>query len=383
MTATAGDVRMASVMVVVGTRPEAIKLAPVVQALRGTGLAVRICLSGQHPDLAGAALADFGLAADRLLSACRPGQSLAELGARALSQLAAAMTRDRPRVVVVQGDTTTALAAALAARAGGRLVAHVEAGLRTFDIAAPFPEELNRVAIARVANLHFAPTPGARANLIAEGVAPRDIEVTGNTIVDAVFWLGMRKAAPQRARAPYILVTAHRREDRERRFAALASALRRLVSSHEIGVRFVVHPGVEPELLQQIAAIARVELLEPMSHAAFIAELAGARLAVTDSGGIQEEASVLGVPTLVVRAATERPEVLADGAVQLVGEDALRIERAAAAILADPAPHAKRYAAASAIGDGKASVRIARRVARALMCCRDQSSLAGADCSCT
>jgi UDP-N-acetylglucosamine 2-epimerase len=258
-------------MVVVGTRPEAIKLAPVVQALRGTGLAVRICLSGQHPDLAGAALADFGLVADRLLSACRPGQSLAELGTRALSQLAAAMTRDRPRVVVVQGDTTT----------------------------------------------------------------------------------------------------------------ALASALRRLVSSHEIGVRFVVHPGVEPELLQQIAAIARVELLAPMSHAAFIAELAGARLAVTDSGGIQEEASVLGVPTLVVRAATERPEVLADGAVQLVGEDALRIERAAAAILADPAPHAKRYAAASAIGDGKASVRIARRVARALMCCRDQSSLAGADCSCT
>ncbi|BBE33808.1 non-hydrolyzing UDP-N-acetylglucosamine 2-epimerase [Sphingosinicella microcystinivorans] len=355
-------VPVGAVKIVIGTRPEAIKLAPVVLALRALHLPVRVCLTGQHPEMATQALTPFGIAADVNLHLMRPGQSLAELTRRAVDAIALRLARRQPSWVIVQGDTTSALAGAIAARQLGIPVAHVEAGLRSFDLSQPYPEELNRTLIARLATLHFAPTPGAEANLRAEGVPGKAIEVTGNTVVDALHrTLSTLPPAPRRARR-LVLATLHRRENRETAFPEIIDALATIASRGDVDVLLPRHPGCPPEVYTPLEACPAARLVPPMPYPAFIAALASAHLVITDSGGIQEEASALGIPTLVVRVLTERPEVIDAGTALVVDTAKSGILSAATRLLDDPDAHRSMTNASRRIGDGKAAERIARRL---------------------
>lgn len=351
-----------TVMVIIGTRPEAIKLAPLVLALRALELPTRVCLTGQHPEMAAEALDPFGIAADANLALMRPGQSLSELTERAVGALALLLARERPAWVVVQGDTTSALAGAIAARQAGIPVAHVEAGLRSFDLSQPYPEEINRTLIARLATLHFAPTPGARANLRAEGVPDAAIAVTGNTVVDALHWTlrDLPPAAPSDRRL--ILATLHRRENREAAFPEIIGALAAIAARGDVEVLLPRHPGCPPGIYASLEACPAARLVPPMPYPAFVAALAAAHLVVTDSGGVQEEASALGVPTLVVRALTERPEVVEAGTALVVDTARDGILAAATRLLDDDEAHRRMANASTRIGDGKAAERIARRL---------------------
>nr|WP_184067054.1 UDP-N-acetylglucosamine 2-epimerase (non-hydrolyzing) [Sphingosinicella soli] len=349
-------------MVVIGTRPEAIKLAPVVLALRALSLPVCVCLTGQHPEMAGEALAFFGIDADVNLALMRPGQSLAELTERAVGAAALLLARERPAWMIVQGDTTSALAGAIAARQAGIPVAHVEAGLRSFDLAQPYPEELNRTLIARLATLHFAPTPGAEANLRAEGIPDTAIEVTGNTVVDALYrTVETLPAIPPRPRR-LVLATLHRRENRETAFPGIIGALAEIAARGDTDVLLPRHPGCAPGTYAPLEAILSARLVPPMPYPAFVSALSAAYLVITDSGGVQEEASALGVPTLVVRALTERPEVVEAGTALIVNTARNDILAAATRLLDDSAAHRRMAIASTRIGDGKAAERIARRL---------------------
>ena len=348
------------VLLVAGTRPEAIKLAPVAIALRRLDIATRICLSGQHPELAPDALGAFGLVADHRLRIMHAGQTLEALHARGEAAVGALLDEARPALVIVQGDTTTALAAASAAAARGIAVAHVEAGLRSHDIASPFPEEANRIAIAALATLHFAPTEAARANLIAEGVAPAAIEVTGNTVVDALRLVTPPDALPGDGQKR-IVATLHRRENRGTT-GAVFTALASLAARADTDVLLTRHPSFGADTYRRLDAT-RVRLTQPMAYREFVAALAGARLVVTDSGGIQEETAILGVPTLVVRANTERPEALAAGTARLVGAATGAIVAAATRLLDDDDAHRAMARPTHVFGDGHAGERIAQRIA--------------------
>ena len=348
--------------IVIGTRPEAIKLAPVVLALRALRLPVRVCLTGQHPEMATEALTPFGIEADVDLGLMRPGQSLAELTRRAVDALTLRLAQKQPAWVIVQGDTTSALAGAIAARQLNIPVAHVEAGLRSFDLSQPYPEELNRTLIARLATLHFAPTPGAEANLRAEGVPNRAIEVTGNTVVDALHrTLQALPPAPQQPRR-LILATLHRRENRETAFPEIIDALAVIASRGDVDVLLPRHPGCPPEIYRPLEPYPAVRLVPPMPYPAFVAALAAAHLIITDSGGIQEEASALGIPTLIARALTERPEVVEAGTALIVDTVRDSILAAATRLLDDDDAHRSMAKASTRIGDGKAAERIARRL---------------------
>lgn len=360
------------ILVVVGTRPEAIKLAPVILALRDLGLRPRVCFTGQHSELAAAALTPFGIAADVTLSLMRAKQTLGVLHERAVVALSAVVLRERPRWVVVQGDTSSALCAAIAARQAGIAVAHVEAGLRSFDRTAPFPEEINRTLLARLAMLHFAPTPGARGNLLAENVPDTAIEVTGNTVVDALRWVEERIACkieiPVGKRL--IVATVHRRENRGRPIENIIAALMRIAARGDVHIVLPMHPGSDSRIFAPLAVMADVRLAGPMPHAEFIAHTARAHLVITDSGGVQEEASALGIPTLVTRRNTERPEVVEAGTARIVGTETADIVAAAARLLDDPVAHGRMAQASTRIGDGHAARRIARRLCRELLASR-------------
>lgn len=355
-------VSVGAMKIVIGTRPEAIKLAPVVLALRALHLPVRVCLTGQHPEMATEALAPFGIEADVDLALMRPGQSLAELTQRAVDALALRLAQKQPAWVIVQGDTTSALAGAIAARQLGIPVAHVEAGLRSFDLTQPYPEELNRTLIARLATLHFAPTPGAEANLRAEGVPRKAIEVTGNTVVDALHRTLQTVAAAPRSKQRLVLATLHRRENRESAFPEIIGALAEIAARGDVEVLLPRHPGCPPDMYAPLEIAPNVRLVPPMPYPDFVAALAAAHLIITDSGGIQEEASALGIPTLVVRALTERPEVLEAGTAIIVDTAKSGILTAATRLLDDDAAHRSMANASTRIGDGKAAERIARRL---------------------
>jgi UDP-N-acetylglucosamine 2-epimerase (non-hydrolysing) len=361
---------MVTVAVIGGTRPEAIKLAPVVLALRGRdGVRCRVCATGQHPDLFARALAIFGLRADAQLDTLRPGQPLSLLLARMLEGLDAWLDAEKPHLVVVQGDTTSTLAGAMAAFHRRIPVAHVEAGLRTGDLAAPWPEEANRLQVARLARLHFAPTAAARENLRREGVAPEAIHVTGNTAIDALLWVRERAAPPPEAdAAPTVVFTAHRRENFGAPLAAVCEAVADLASRFP-GVRFVatVHPN--PAAASTIREIlgrpddprlsaGNVRLVDPPDYPEFVALLDHSRLVLTDSGGIQEEAPSLGVPVLVLRRATERLEAVEAGIARLVGTDRARIVAEASRHLAGPDERVPASPHPTPFGDGRAAIRI-------------------------
>jgi UDP-N-acetylglucosamine 2-epimerase (non-hydrolysing) len=344
---------------ILGTRPEAIKLAPVIQGLRARpSVDCAIVSTGQHRELLDGALADFGLRPDHDLALMRPGQTLTRVTAGALVGLEPWLAAERPDWIVVQGDTTSALAGALAGFYAGIPVAHVEAGLRTHDPHAPWPEEMNRGLIGRLASLHFAPTETARANLLREGVPPGTIRVTGNTGIDAL--LAVCGRSPPPAREEMILVTGHRRESFDGGLARTAGALARL--ARRPGLRLVValhlNPRAEAPLRAALGAEGRVCLLPPQDYTAFVELMRRARLIVTDSGGVQEEAPSLGVPVLVTRDETDRPEAVEAGTVRLVGTDGAGLLAAAEELLDDPAAHARMARTHNPYGDGRAAPRI-------------------------
>ena len=329
--------------VVIGTRPEAIKLAPVVAAARSRPehFHVSVVRTGQHRELVDQLMQEFDLRVDVDLAIMRPDQDLAHVMSASLSGLSRHMKETRPDWALVQGDTTTTFAGALAAFYNRVRVGHVEAGLRTGQRDNPFPEEANRCMTARLASLHFAPTETARRNLLAEGLDDADIVVTGNTVIDAlqqVLATGAAETAePHLAAQPYVLVTAHRRESHGPALASICDGLTTLLQRHpQLDVWLPMHPSpaVRGMLQQRLGAHPRVRLTEPLGYRAMVGAMHGALLVLTDSGGIQEECAALGKPVLVLRESTERVEALDAGVARLVGTDARQIVEAACELLA-------------------------------------------------
>ncbi|MEO8141663.1 MAG: UDP-N-acetylglucosamine 2-epimerase (non-hydrolyzing) [Sphingomicrobium sp.] len=343
---------------VVGTRPEAIKLAPIAFALTAEGLRPRLLFTGQHP----LDPAEHGLEAfDRVTIAC-PGMRNPLVHADAVARAVADVLADPPALLVVQGDTSSALGGALAAFAAGVPIAHVEAGLRSFDPAMPWPEEANRVTIDRLSSLLLAPTATSAANLRAEGVAG-EIVITGNSGIDALFGildhLGPAEplASSERLR---LLVTCHRRENWGRPMRSVAAALNHLAKADVATIRFVVHtnPVVAKAMRKALQPSPSIELLAPLDHRAMIVEMRRADLVLSDSGGVQEEAPALGLPLLVLREKTERPEGIASGNMILAGTDRDRII-ALVMRMTDPAILAEMSRPSLPFGDGRSGPRIA------------------------
>ncbi len=362
---------MIKTLFVFGTRPEAIKLAPVVrQLLQDPGnFETRIAVTAQHRDLLDQVLQAFAIRTDFDLDVMRPRQSLFQSTSRIIAALEDIFAGERPDCVVVQGDTTTAFCGALAGFYCGVPVAHVEAGLRTGDHRQPFPEEMNRILVARLSALHFAPTEAAAENLLREGVDPARISVTGNTAIDAVFEvrdaLNAGRLQPQAPpeldpRKKLVLVTAHRRESFGEGFDRICRALRVLSGRSDIEIVYPVHPNphVQESVQRHLSGTANIHLVPPLDYVSFVALMCRARVLLTDSGGIQEEGPSLGKPVLVMREKTERPEAVAAGTARLVGTDENRIVSETSLLLDDEAEYARRSQVHNSFGDGHASQRI-------------------------
>jgi UDP-N-acetylglucosamine 2-epimerase (non-hydrolysing) len=370
---------------VFGTRPEAIKLAPLVHELSARAeFDCRICVTGQHRELLAQFLDLFELRPDWNLAVMRPDQDLAYLTGAILSGVSQVLNEWRADRVIVQGDTTSTLAGALAAFYHHIPVAHVEAGLRTGDIYAPWPEEVNRLLVGRLADLHFAPTERARAALRREGIGDERIVVTGNTGIDALLWMAKRLAcrAELRTRAEavlaaafpgglsgrrLVLMTGHRRESFDGGLERVARTIGRIATRPDVAIIFPVHPN--PNVRRAFAALAErpnIRLIEPVDYPELVYLLDRCWFVVTDSGGIQEEAPSFGKPVLVTRETTERPEAMELGLARLVGTDEERLYQAMTALLDDPQVYRSMSRIANPYGDGKASVRIGDRLAAGL-----------------
>jgi UDP-N-acetylglucosamine 2-epimerase (non-hydrolysing) len=358
------------VLVVLGTRPEAIKLAPVITALRGTAPAmdVRVCVTGQHREMLWPVLELFGVVPDYDLEVMTPNQKLAGLTSAILSKTGEILEALRPDWVIVQGDTTTALGASLAAFYQGARVAHVEAGLRTHDTRRPFPEEANRRIVDVLCDLYFAPTERARQNLLREGTDPGTVHVVGNTVIDALRHVLVRDydiATGPLAAIPFerrvVLVTAHRRESFGSGLAAICRALRRLADAmDDIQIVYPVHlnPNVREPVQHFLEGHPRISLIEPLDYVSLVQLMRRSTLILTDSGGIQEEAPSLGKPVLVLREATERPEAVEAGCALIVGTDPKRIFGETRRLLDDGDAYSRMARVANPFGDGMASGRI-------------------------
>ncbi|MBN1420818.1 MAG: UDP-N-acetylglucosamine 2-epimerase (non-hydrolyzing) [Planctomycetes bacterium] len=364
---------MKTIAIVFGTRPEAIKLCPLVLALKTRpNLRVHVCVTAQHRQMLDQVLRVFDVAPDADLALMRPDQTLASLTARAVESIDAHLASLRPDLVLVQGDTTSAFCAALAAFYQRIPIGHVEAGLRTWDKFAPFPEEINRALISRVADAHFASTPWARDNLLRESVPAERIAVTGNTVIDALL-IAIQKVRAGRPEIPgvpadliagdrrLILITGHRRENFGAGFRAICDAIARLARRHQDAVFvYPVHlnPNVRRPVFDLLGGLANVILIDPLEYLPFVALMERAVLILTDSGGIQEEAPTLRKPVLVMRETTERPEGIDAGTARLVGADADRIVEGVSMLLEDRAAYDRMTAVANPYGDGKACERI-------------------------
>lgn len=361
------------IAIVFGTRPEAIKLAPLVLELRRRPeVECRVILTAQHRELVDPVLGVFGLTVDRDLDLMRPDQSPADLVARSIRALDACFAEEAPDVVVVQGDTSTVFSAALAAYYRRLEVAHVEAGLRTRDKLAPFPEEVHRCLVAPIADYHFVPTERARRMLLEEAVPGPRIHLTGNTVIDALLLVREKNRAEPPELPPgleealtgrrVVLVTGHRRESFGGGLERICRALVRLAAEHtDVAVVYPVHlnPNVHAPVHRLLEGRERIHLLGPQPYRAFVWLLERARLVVTDSGGIQEEAPSLGRPLLVTREVTERPEVVEAGGARLVGTDPERIFAEASRLLRDEEAWRAMASVRNPYGDAKASKRIA------------------------
>lgn len=362
------------IMVVFGTRPELIKLAPVMAEARRRSPQVEliVCSTGQHKEMLIQAMAVFDITPDEDLALMQANQTLADLTARLMTGMDQALRKRQPDVVVVQGDTTTAFVSALAAFYQGIPVAHVEAGLRTGDLASPFPEEGNRLLIARLARWHFAPTAKAANQLLAEGVAMQQVQITGNTVVDAIKmikakWCNQPYAGEATQLFPgqqLVLVTTHRRENFGGGLQNICQAIRQLSQSHpELGFVFPVHmnPNVREVVLQQLADIKNLHMMSPVDFEASLYLQSRASLILTDSGGIQEESPSFGVPCVVMRQHTERAEGIAAGFAHLAGTETAKIVQLAADCLTKNASQNLR-GRANPYGDGVSSKRVLDRL---------------------
>jgi UDP-N-acetylglucosamine 2-epimerase (non-hydrolysing) len=375
---------LTSVLVLIGTRPEAIKLAPVVLALQKSSILTPVvCSTGQHKEMLDSALAEFGLSPDIDLAVMTPGQTLAELTGRLFLDLAETIRRVEPACVLVQGDTATALAGAISGFYARIPVGHVEAGLRSGDMYAPYPEEFNRKATALAATWHFAPTRGASENLLREGIAPDSVMITGNTVVDAL--LHMRElicktppALPEAAEAlirdkkPYVLITGHRRENFGQGMEAICSAISILAASHpEATFIYPVHlnPEVKSVVARRLGNLPNVVLLEPCAYRPFLRLLYNCLFIMSDSGGIQEEAPSLGKQVLVMRETTERPEGVRAGVCRMVGTDVESIIAEAERLFTCPELPLEGK---NPYGDGKAAARIVDFLEKALPPAQDR-----------
>ncbi|GAB1342225.1 non-hydrolyzing UDP-N-acetylglucosamine 2-epimerase [Gemmatimonas sp.] len=357
-----------NVAVIVGTRPEVIKMAPVVRALRAatSRLSCTLVSTGQHRDLLARAFEDVGLVPDIELSLMTENQSPSGFVARAISALDDTFAQTKPNAVLVQGDTSSACAGAMAATWRSIPVGHVEAGLRSFNFQEPFPEEFHRRVVGVAAQWHFAPTPESRDNLLREGVPMHRIFMTGNTIVDAVKQMDVSRPYENAAldRVPegrLALVTAHRRENQGESMRDIARAVKRLVSAvPDLQVVLPLHPNpnVRGLFKKELEGVERVHLLEPLSYPDLLKVLHRSTIILSDSGGLQEEAPSVGRPILILRERTERPEVVQVGAGILVGTDPDLIVKEALAILCDPVVYDRMVTVPNPFGDGKASERI-------------------------
>ena len=365
-----------TILCVVGTRPEAIKMAPLILALRAEPWArVRVLATAQHRALLDQILAGFGIAADIDLDVMRPNQALGALTARLLRGLGDVLDAERPDLVLVQGDTTTALSAALACFYQHIPLGHVEAGLRTGDLRNPFPEEANRVLAARLASWHFAPTAGARDNLLREGVEAARIVLSGNTVIDALLMTAAGGAELGLGLDParrLVLVTSHRRENFGAPLHEICRGLRALAQRNaDVQFLYPVHPNpnVREVVQQWLADLPNFMLSEPLDYTTFVAAMRAAHLLLTDSGGVQEEAPALGKPVLVLRDETERPEAVAEGVVKLVGPHAQRIVEHTQRLLDDAQAWRAMARGVSPYGDGHAAERIVHALRRSFAPC--------------
>jgi len=354
-----------------GTRPEAIKLCPVIRVMtrRPNDFCVRVCVTAQHRAMLDQVLSAFDITPDYDLDTMRQGQTLCDSTARIIGSLGPVIEKDRPDVVLVQGDTTTALCGALAAFYAKIPVAHVEAGLRTGDLQQPFPEEMNRVLVGRLPAFHFAATEGAARNLYREGVDASAVTVTGNTGIDAVLYVKQALENDSLAASNHLqlnpskkllVVTAHRRESFGEGFEQICSALARLARRCDLEIVYPVHPNpnVRSVVNRRLMGCPNITLVEPLDYVPFVDLMRRAYLLLTDSGGIQEEAPSLGKPVLVMRENTERPEAVSAGTARLVGADAGRIVEETERLLDDPKAYERMARQHNPYGDGRASERI-------------------------
>jgi UDP-N-acetylglucosamine 2-epimerase (non-hydrolysing) len=371
-------------MIVFGTRPEVIKLAPVIEELRAQrrSFSTVVCFTAQHRQMCEPLLRFFRISPAHDLNVMTENQSLMVIATRTMERLDRVLVRDPPDLVVVQGDTTSAFAAALLAFYRRIPVAHVEAGLRTRDVWNPYPEEMNRQLIGRVARLHFAPTKRAARALADEGIDPRDVYVTGNTVIDALRLAraarrGRKRTPRRRGRTRLILVTAHRRESFGRGIEEICAALLDLVARNDdIEVFLPVHPNpaVRVPVERALAGHARITLSAPLEYPELVRVMERSALVLTDSGGLQEEAPALGLPVVVMRDETERPEIVEAGGAVLAGPHRRRIVREVERILGDERVYRRMARVRNPFGDGRAAKRIVRVIGARLEGVRETGS---------
>lgn len=373
------------VLTVFGTRPEAIKMAPVALALQQQpGIDAQICITAQHREMLDQVMDIFQLQADYDLDLMKPGQDLFDITSRVLLGMRDVLREAKPDVVLVHGDTTTCFAAGLAAFYEGIALGHVEAGLRTGDLRAPFPEEANRSLVGRITDWHFAPTETARDNLLRENVAAEQIHITGNTVIDALLMVRDKTTAMDDshwqqqfgaalfqcitdASRQMVLITGHRRENFGQGFVDLCNAIKQLAQQHpDWDLVYPVHlnPNVQKPVKEILSGLDNVHLIEPQQYLPFVWLMNRAAIILTDSGGIQEEGPSLGKPVLVMRDVTERPEALAAGTVRLVGTDTATIVNNVEEVMGNEQVYRQMSQAINPYGDGHAAERIITLLAR-------------------
>jgi UDP-N-acetylglucosamine 2-epimerase (non-hydrolysing) len=369
-------VKKLRVLSIFGTRPEAVKMAPVVQALaKNPEIEARVCVTAQHREMLDQVLALFHILPDYDLNLMRPNQTLAGLTAEILEHIDPVLADEHPDWVLVQGDTTTVMAAALAAFYRNIKVGHVEAGLRTGDKHQPFPEEINRRIAGTLADLHFAPTELSRQNLLREGVEDRRIAVTGNPDIDALLQISKMEEPVQVQKwlkewgisdgsARLVLVTAHRRENFGAPIEEICAGLKELAHHYSNAVQFVypvhLNPNIQEPVYRLLGRVPNIHLMDPLDYLPLVHLLKASTLVLTDSGGIQEEATGMGKPTLVLREKTERPEGVDAGVLKLVGTDAAKIVGETQKLLDNEQAYAAMAHAANPFGDGHAAERIVK-----------------------
>lgn len=369
---------MAKVLLIFGTRPEAIKMAPVIQALyaRRDILQTKVCVTAQHRQMLDAVLNLFRIVPDYDLAVMQPNQSLSALTAKCLTGISGVLQKERPDIVLVQGDTTTTFVASLAAYYEKIPVGHIEAGLRTGNKFHPFPEEINRKLTTQISDLHFAPTAAARQNLLLDGVADEKIFVTGNTVIDALLRVVQNQSAPESTaqwtaffrshdvvltpERRFVLVTGHRRESFGVGFENICQAIRDIsLANPDVDIVYPVHlnPNVQEPVKRILQGLSNVYLIQPMEYEPFVFLMSRSSLILTDSGGVQEEAPSFGTPILVMRETTERPEGVDAGVVRLVGTGRAKIADEANRILKDPETWDSK-GKQNPYGDGRSAERI-------------------------